>query len=295
MRFLGVAGAFVVVMLAGDDARAEPSGQDVALSQALFDEGKRLMQAKSFAEACPKLAESQRLDPAGGTTLALGFCHEGEGKTATAWADFNQAATEARRDRRPDREAVALEHVHALEARLTKVRILTPNASEGLEVRRNGTAVGQAQWGIPLPVDPGAVTFEAYAPRKRRWSVTLTISEEGRTVDVPIPPLEDVSPPASRPIEVPTPPPATDRTWAWIAGGTGLAFTGVGAVFGLMATSKWREAKGEGSNDLGRDAGTLADVSTTAFVLGGIALAFSAVLFVTAPSSTKPALSGGLR
>src|SRR5262249_6130177 len=94
---------------AAGSARAQSSGEDVAAAQALFEDGKRLMQARNYEEACPKLVESQRLDPGGGTLLAIGLCHEGQGRTATAWADFNVALTEARKDRRADREAAALE------------------------------------------------------------------------------------------------------------------------------------------------------------------------------------------
>ena len=51
-----LAGAFLVPTLA--------YAQD---ADALFKEGRALLDAKKFDEACPKLAESQRLDPGAGT------------------------------------------------------------------------------------------------------------------------------------------------------------------------------------------------------------------------------------
>ena len=75
----------------------------VQRAERLFGEGKSALEAGHYAEACPKLAESQSLDPAAGTLLALGLCHEGEGKTATAWRELRQALEASQRAGRKDR------------------------------------------------------------------------------------------------------------------------------------------------------------------------------------------------
>jgi len=59
--------AFCAVLMASSAAWAAPTPEDVALSEALFREGKTLLQEGKFDLACPKPPESQRLDPAGGT------------------------------------------------------------------------------------------------------------------------------------------------------------------------------------------------------------------------------------
>jgi hypothetical protein len=306
--------ALVATLMAAAAAHAQPSGADVAAAQGLFDEGKRLMQAGKYEEGCPKLVESQRLDPAGGTLLAIALCHEAQGKTATAWAEFGVALGEARKDRRADREAAAAEHIKTLEPKLTRVRISVFGKQEGLEVRRDGARVGDAQLGTPLPIDPGDHTFEARAPAKKTWTKVIAIKGEGATIDVTIPPLEDeaavtatpgaVLAGSQTPAPLPTPPPpegepgnnrGTHLTFAAIAGGVGLVATGVGIAFGASASSKWSDAEKEcpkglctekADQERGKDAGNAADLSTLFFVLGGVGLAGGLVLFLTAPSAS---------
>lgn len=303
LHALSSAAVVVTSMLTAHVAHAQPSGQDVATAQALFDEAKRLMGLAKFAEACPKLLESQRLDPAGGTLIALALCHEGEGKTATAWAEFNVALGEARKDKRADREAAALEHIKALEPKLTRVRMVVEKKVDGLEVRRDGALVGEAQWGVALPIDPGEHTFEARAPKKKTLVKTATIAGAGATSDVNIPALED------DPLAVPTParekqrdapsPSADDNgrgarlTVAAITAGVGVVATGVAIGFSVSANSKWSDAhkacpanKCKSANDvtLGESAGRAADIATVFYVVGAVGLVAGATLWLTAPS-----------
>lgn len=80
----------------------------------LFESGKALFQAGAFAEACPKLEDSYRLDPSTGTLLALASCHERQGRLELAWEELTRARAIVQREGRKDR----IEYVESLLAEL---------------------------------------------------------------------------------------------------------------------------------------------------------------------------------
>src|ERR1700721_2873194 len=82
-------------------ASAQPSTSDKEMAAQLFEDGRTLLEQGQFAQACPKLEESQSLDPGGGTLLNVALCHEKEGRTATAWVEFVEARGGAKADARP--------------------------------------------------------------------------------------------------------------------------------------------------------------------------------------------------
>jgi len=316
-----VASLTLVMAVAGGGVARAQSGQDAAGAQALFEQGRALMAAGKYDEACPKLEDSQRLDPGGGTLLALALCHEGQGRTATAWADFNVALSAARKDGRPDREKAAREHIRALEPALSRLTITVTQPAPDLRVTRDGMIVGAGEWGTPMPLDPGAHKVEAAAPGKTPWVTSVSVQPQSSTA-IKVPALEDAAPSvpvptaAPVPVPVPVPPPVVlpvvppspapeasrgggQRVLGLVVGGGGVAGLGVGAAFGFVSMSHWSSAKSAcpglvcapGSaattgQQASNDAKTAADISTVAFIAGGVALAAGAVIFFTAPSSS---------
>ena len=175
-------------------ALAQEQGSDQTLAQTLFDEGVKLMEQGKFDEACPKLAESQRLDPGGGTLLNLGYCRQNEGKLASAWAAYDEALSQAIKDNRKDRENSARVHVDELQGKLAKLAIDLSDAAahtSQIEIRLDGTPVRQAAWGVLAPIDCGTHAVVVTAPGKREFHTSVSVDNDGTVQRVSIPALED--------------------------------------------------------------------------------------------------------
>lgn len=299
-------------------ALAQPSAQDSAVAQSLYDQARKLAAANQYSDACPKLEESQRLDPTPVTQFWLADCYEHVGRTASAWSSFLDLAAEARRNGGPkaeEREKVAKDRANAIQPKLTQLVIDVPAAVRvtGLVVKRDGEAVHDGQWGSPVPVDPGNHTIEASAPGKQTWTKTQDVEGVGQTVTVHVDALADapVAPPpaaGATPSGAPATPEATPsssplKTVGLIVGGVGIVGLGVGTAFGVIALSKNSAANsGHCGGSLGgpnqcdatgvsdrSDAVSAGNVSTIGFVAGGVLLAGGAALWLLAPSSSVQA------
>lgn len=288
-------------------ARADSTLADKAAAQSLFDEGRRLMTEGKFAQACPKLAESEKLDPGVGTQFNLADCYEKLGQTASAWAGFLEAVSTAKSMGQVDREKVARDRAAALFPRLSKLTIVSPGAEgvAGLEIKRDGAVVGRALWGTAIPVDPGAHVLEATAPGKKAWQGTTQVVGEKANVVATIPALEDAPPGAAVTSVAPSGAHADAggsgsgrRTLGLVVGGVGIVGVGIGTALALHAKSKYNQslpfcsttdknlcqAPGVSLRNDARGEGTLA---TVVVGLGGAALVAGAVLFLTAPSGSS--------
>jgi tetratricopeptide (TPR) repeat protein len=184
---VSVALALALALAPGASLAQVGATQQQALAEALFEEGKRLMVAERYDEACPRLAESQQAEPAGGTVLLLAVCLERQGKLASAWASFSEALVVARRDRNAQRTSVARQHLAALSPRLTRlvVRVSTELSTlPGLVVLRDGVPLPAASWDTALPVDAGAHVIEARSPGQEPVRVEVEARGEGAVVTV---------------------------------------------------------------------------------------------------------------
>ncbi len=167
------------------------AGAPATRAQTLFDEARDLMREGNFADACPRLAESQRLEPGGGTLLNLALCWEKAGRLGRAAQTFAAAEKQAIADGREDRRSFAVEHLGLLLARAPKAIIVGDILPKGA-VRVDGELVPISQLGEPRPLDPGQHTIQVSAPGYVPWSQKFAVFER-ETKRVEIPPLESVS------------------------------------------------------------------------------------------------------
>jgi hypothetical protein len=212
------------------------SGADKAAAEVLFEEGKALMQSSEFAAACPKLLESNRLDPGLGTVLWLADCYERNGQTASAWAEFRDAADIAARGHDP-RERVARERADRLQPTLSKLTILAGGAviAPGTVVRRDADEVGKGQWGVAVPVDPGPHRVTVTAPHRRTFEKSVFVPA-GVNIDVPLPALLEKLPEPATPPGLVVPPRAGKTATTESTGSDGGTQRAVGgALIGLGA------------------------------------------------------------
>jgi len=307
-----------IVALSGMLVCAHASAQDARAAAVLaYDQAEALMAAGKVAEACPRYAESQKLDPQLGTLLHLGDCFEKNGQTASAWAAFREAQEVAEKRSDP-RRSLADERVTKLTPHLSKLQINVPKSAEPslLHIERDHVVVGSALWGAPIPTDPGTHTITVSAPAHRTWTGSAIVRADGSTAVVDVPELEVEVPPspeasatpkasAISPIQgVPRADAqggstmSTQSVLGWSAVGLGAVGLGVGVIFEFKRASKLSSrdeicASGDpaecppGSqarvDELTNEARSAATVATVGFIAGGVLAAGGVALLLTAP------------
>lgn len=313
-------------------ALGQRGSETSAAAEDLFTRGKQLLDKKQYRDACLKLEESQRLDPAIGTLLYLGFCYERIGKDASAWSTYRAAQSAANQAGQARRAQIAQRRAERVEPRLARLVInLSSTAPDGLRIARNGVELGTASLGQAVPVDPGEHVIVARAPGRQAFSKVVT-AEPGHTTIVDVGDLlsKDADHPAlaadtsTVDTRAPAPAPLTQSqlllgdeplkvrdqsrsssAQRWIGIGTGVvgvAGIAVGTTFALRSKSKSNAAeeyRRPGTNiydepgfSLNSEALDARKVAIASSAVGAAALVGGAIIYLTAGSSRPK--TGGL-
>ena len=317
----------VVLFVSPERAWAEPTAQERALAETLFRDAKVLVDASKYDEACPKLEESQRLDPKPGTMLNLAVCREKQGKLAAAWSDYLEAASLAGRNGQKDRETFARDRAAALEKEVPKLRIVVPEPVAGIVIKLDGSILNPAAWGAATPVDAGEHLIEAAAEGYTAYSEKITVGRKASKLEFTVPKLSPVvvnnpepvttnllpvstlkneppllpkGPPKKKEETPPPPHPGMPIALlgAVVAGGAGFVGLVVGSIFGAKTLSARDES---GCVDISKtavscspagkalyeDAQKSAFISSVGFGVGIAGLGAGLALVLTAPRASS--------
>lgn len=189
-----------------------------------------------------------------------------------------------------------LRHVDEVNAQIPTiifaVKDTAGNDLSAVKVTMDGEVLAERLQGVGLSMDPGEHTFTFEAPgqgvvtkkliiaagqKDRREQINFGAATTTTTTDVPVSPSSGGL--------------GTQKKIALVTGGLGIVGVGLGTVFGLIAMGKKSDAQNECPNQCTtpdgvskwNDAATAGNVSTVAFIVGGVALAGAAVLWFTAP------------
>jgi hypothetical protein len=308
--------AHLVLLSSAHPASARAQTAPLAAEQAerLFQEAISLLERGEAELACPKLTESQRLDPSTGTLLLLSVCLARTGHILESYQSFQRVAELAAEQSDTERLTFAREQMAQLEPRLARLILEMPVGSrvDGLSIRLGEQPLSEEQWLGAVVLAPGSYELFLEAPGFDPQSLRIHGLEAATTRTVRIPTLRPYHEPAreANVEKEPEPAPARasadrlatsadgpmsrKRRAAFAVAGVGLASLATAGALGLRAYSLDREVDrrcpGRDCEDLSlrgdyeasRRAATFANVG-----LGVGALSLSAALYLFLTS--KPA------
>jgi hypothetical protein len=296
-RLIGLASCALATLLAAP-ARA----QNPAAAEALFEQARVAMAAGDYETACARFRDSDKLDPAVGTRFNLADCEEHRGRIATAWSLFRGVAAELSAD--DDRKPIAEERAHALEARLPYLTLQRTRATPaGVRVHVDGVELGEASFGVALPMDPGAHQLTLLKATGGEAQHSTFMLSEGEHANLPLllrpeKPAAPAPPVAAAEPE-PSPGSSSRRTWTIASAAVGVTGVAVGTVTGIITLSKKGTADryckdelqlcsptGYAANRSGKAYGLASGIS---FGVGVAGLVAASYLWLSAPSTSSRA------
>jgi hypothetical protein len=296
MRGFAIAIAGCVVAIGATRASADP-----AQAKALFDEGRKLVEAADkvsdplakadkVSAACDKFAASLAQDAQLGTKLNLADCRIRQGKLIEAYAILDDAASEA--ERTHDREAFAKQQLAALAKKLVRVRVhVTDPDLAGMSIILNNRHLAHDDWTRPQVVAPGPIVVEVSAPDHKPARLTDN-GAAGAEVRITVPALESTG---TTTVETPSPVVPTEQhdrskvPYVVIAGGGALVVTS--AILGLHAHSRYATAYDAGNMAGVTSAQHEADLATVFVAAGAVAVGVGIWLYVQDTPADKPAVT----
>lgn len=276
-------------------AHAAADSDEKAGAQKTFEAGTKLYDAHRYKEALTALRASYQILASPNSHLMVARCLRELGSYKEAYREFSAVAAEAREkgDKYASAAQAAAEEGDEVKQKLGFVVVKISGTQAGAKVKVGGEAVDAQALGTPIPEDPATlvVTAEGTDGSTARAEVTLTAGST-ETVELNlVPPSsgEAAPPPPPEPPKVAVDTSSTGtplRTWAYVAGGVGVAGFATFAIFGSMSNSKYNDLKAQCGNggacsqgdiDSGKTDQTIANIGLGVGIVGlgvGTALFF---------------------
>jgi hypothetical protein len=287
-------------------AAATPVQREQA--QARFARGKELLAKKDYDAALAEFRASHEIVASPNTRLEIARCLRAMGKLVAAYAELGRTAVEAKelvvQDNRYQRALdTATAERAEIQPQLGFVTLTIQNATDDTTVNVGGEQIRRAAWNEPAPVAAGLT--EVVVSRPGHPAVTRALSvgpgeKSALTIDAlagdataaPPPPPE--APPGSSGSPL--------RTWAYVAGGVGVAGLVTFAITGAMAHSTYNDLNSachggpcppdkDGEISSGKTQQTVANVTLAVGIAG---VAAGATLFVLSLPKGAPASSAAV-
>ena len=262
----------------------------------LFKKGKQQLADKKYAEACATFEEVDKLEPGIGAKLNVARCYEEWEKLAAAYrwyADAQQMAVETK----DKRTAKIKELIDALDADVPRLTIKLPAKIDpaAAAVQLDTKPFPAEELGKEQRVDPGQHVID-YMTGKTAKKKTVNL-ERGASSEVELSFDATAVVKKDGPKPGPAPPRNTRKLAGLLSGATGVVALGVASVLTLTARSNYNNALDEhclGATDRCDDKGlsitsnakSRANIATVVSVIGGVAIATGAVLYLTSPKTS---------
>ncbi len=128
--------------------------------------------------------------------LNLAECHRRQGKTATAWAEFDKALSHGTKVGFSEAVQAATRLRDGLAAKLSRLTVSVPLESaalEGLTVEVDGTPWPRERWNTAFVIDPGPIRVRARARGYKPFAVQVELGADKDTKSVVV--MLEVEPP----------------------------------------------------------------------------------------------------
>lgn len=226
-RRFALAAALSTGLLATSARADNPGAVPDPAAQALFQDGRDLVDKGQWEAGCTKFEASMLLYPAASTLLNIARCYEHQQKLASAWSAYKRVQVLNREtlgeERKRAIEEVVESAIKALTPRLPKIKLAMPRAVAGVTLRKDGEVLPAAAIGTEIPVDAGEHEIAAEAPGYRPFRQKLDVKESAvRELVIDLVPLSEPDPQATS-VDVPA--------WTWVTAGASIVFLGLSAGF----------------------------------------------------------------